>query len=127
MQQRFVYEVVEERGDVGLDDEEEELLGWDGHEGRAKDGVGRVGPDMVSDEIAVPGNGGHDGDGDEDGGLIPVPPGEKGIGYDGQDGREGYREFEMPGAEVSFKSSLVTRWEAGKAGEAGEAGTYTNA
>lgn len=95
MKQRLVQQVIEQRGDVGLDDEEEELLGGDGQKGGAEDGVGRVGPDIVADEVAVPRDGGDDGDGDEDGGLVPVASGQEGIGQEGEYAGERDGEFEV--------------------------------
>ena len=47
---------VEGGGDVGLDKEEEQLLEGNRQDCRAEDGVGRVAPDLVGDEIRVPGD-----------------------------------------------------------------------
>lgn len=41
---------VQGRGEVGLDEEEEDLLVGDGEQGRADDGRVRVGPDLLRAE-----------------------------------------------------------------------------
>lgn len=75
--------MVQQRGDVRLNNKEEEFLRRDGEERGAHDGVGWVCPDIVADEVAIPRDGGDDGDGDEDGGLVPVPSCEQRVGQDG--------------------------------------------
>lgn len=49
----------------------------------------------MSNEIAVPGDGGYDGYEDEDGSLVPVAPGENRIRYNAERRGQGNGEFEM--------------------------------
>lgn len=96
MEQRFIGEVVDHGGGVRLDDKEEEFLGGNGPQGWADNGIWRVGPDMVADEVAVPGDRGDDGNEDENGGLIPVAAGEKRIVDESEQGGQRNRELEVP-------------------------------
>lgn len=52
----------------------------------------------MADEVAVPGDGGEDSDGDEYGGLVPVAPGNERVVDQGQDGGKGQGEFDVPGS-----------------------------
>lgn len=87
--------MVQQRRDVSLDDEEEQLLGRDRKQRRPDNNIWRVGPDIVPDEIAVPGNGGYDGYEDEDESLVPVAPGKNRVRYNTKRRGQGNGEFEM--------------------------------
>lgn len=107
MQEGFVHEPIQLTGYIRLDDEEKELLSRDRPEGRPDNGIRRIGPDFLTYEVAIPGDSCYDGDGDEDGGLIPVAPGDERVIDHGEYDRKGYREFEMPFARVSGLSHRV--------------------
>jgi hypothetical protein len=62
MKGRLAQQAVEQRGVVGLDDEEEQLLDRDGEQGWAEDGRVWIRPDIVPDEVGIPRDGGSDGD-----------------------------------------------------------------
>lgn len=85
MQDRFAEEEVQQRGVVSLDDEEEHFFEWDAEEGGPEDGIGRVGPDAGVDEVAVPGDCGDDGDGEEEEGLVEVEGGVERVVEEGEE------------------------------------------
>lgn len=62
MQDGLAEKQVQQRGDVGLYDKEEELFGRNLKECRANDGIGRIAPDPGADQVGIPGCGGDDGD-----------------------------------------------------------------
>jgi hypothetical protein len=51
MEGRFVQDQIEKRSGVCLYDEEEDFLSWNIKQGRANDGVWRVSPNFVSNQI----------------------------------------------------------------------------
>lgn len=55
-------EKIQQRGDIGLYDEEEELFGGNLKECRTNDGIGRIAPDSAADQVRIPRCGRDDGD-----------------------------------------------------------------
>lgn len=63
-QDRLRRQEIQQRGVVCLDDEEKDLLEGYAEQGWTDNDIGRVRPDIGSDEIAIPRDGSDDGDGD---------------------------------------------------------------
>jgi hypothetical protein len=117
MEGGLVEDEVEEAGVVGLNDEEEQLLGGDGEECRADDDLPRVCPYLSSDEVGVPRDGRGDGDADEEEYSVNVQPCEEWTIEARKSYRWGDGVFEMPkmSPSVCLQLWLVRR------------GTYTRA
>ena len=62
MKDRLAEKEIQQRGDVGLYDEEEELFGRNLKECRANDGTGRIAPDSGADQVGIPRCSGDDCD-----------------------------------------------------------------
>ena len=53
---------IQQRGDVGLNHEEEEFFGRNLKDCRTDNGTGRIAPDPGADQVRIPGRGGDDCD-----------------------------------------------------------------
>lgn len=96
VQNRLVEEYVDHGRDVRLYHKEEELLGRDGEEPRADNGIRRIRPDTMVYEIRVPGQRCRKGDNDEGQRLVQVQPRKKGPQPKRQETSQRNCVFDMP-------------------------------
>lgn len=62
MKDRLAEKKIQQRSDIGLYHEEEELFDGNLKECRANDGIGRIAPDSAADQVRIPRGGGYDRD-----------------------------------------------------------------
>lgn len=92
-----------------MNDEEEDFFDGDLGDFETDDNIGRVGPNVGANEVAVPRNGGSDGNGDEEEQFVGVEARPEGKVEEGEEGGGWKRVLEMTEkfVSVSFNESQL--------------------